>query len=314
MTLLLSRADLESLLDTHACLTTLRQGFAAPPQAIPQQRIGTELPGPGSATVLIPGLIEGVPAYTVKVNAKFPSATPALRGVICLHDLDDGELLALLDSATITAWRTGLSAAIATDVLARHDAATVAVIGAGVQAELTIRGLGALRSWQDLIVSDIDPVRADDFARRHGGTSQPDPVAAADAADIVITATWSRTPILDTARPGTHITSIGADEPGKAELGDDLLATSRVFVDDLGLAVMKGAIGTAGLTGETVAGTLGDVLRGTMPGRRDDTEVTIYSPVGLPWQDLALSWLAYQRADGTGITFDFLRQDPGRGP
>ena len=126
MTLLLSRSDLEQVLDVRACLEVLRQGFLAAPSAIVPQRIRTDLPGPGTATVLLPGLVPDIPAYSVKVNAKFPRSRPALRGLVCLHDTGTGELLAVLDSATVTAWRTGLAAALATHELARPEAGRVA--------------------------------------------------------------------------------------------------------------------------------------------------------------------------------------------
>ncbi|MFL6053484.1 MAG: hypothetical protein ACJ72W_11280 [Actinoallomurus sp.] len=122
-----------------------------------------------------------------------------------------------------------------------------------------------------------------------------------------MTATWARTPLLragDVA-PGTHITSFGADEPGKAELSADLLRTSRSFVDDLDLAVAMGALGNAGLTREDAAGVISDVMRGAVEGRTGASEVTVYAPVGLPWQDLALSWAAY-RAARSVTRFDFL--------
>jgi ornithine cyclodeaminase len=134
------------------------------------------------------------PAYTVKVNAKLPRSRPALRGVVCLHDLDTGELLAVLDSATVTAWRTGLSAAVGTHVLARPDAATVAVIGAGAQADLVLRGLAAMRTWTNLLVCDLDSDRAKDFAQRHTATAVILGLglrAAARRVDIVVLATWS---------------------------------------------------------------------------------------------------------------------------
>ncbi len=313
MTLLLSRSDLEQVLDVRACLEVLRQGFLAPPSAIGPQRIRTDLPGPGTATVLLPGLVAGIPAYSVKVNAKFPGSRPALRGMVCLHDTGTGELLAVLDSATVTAWRTGLSAALATHELARPEAGPVAVIGAGAQAELVLRGLAALRSWPHLTVFDLDPEAANRLAQRHGAGPAgraASPVAAAAGAGTVILATWSRAPLLDTGdvAPGTHVTSLGADEPGKAELSPGLLAAARVFVDDLPLALTSGALGTAGLPAETAAGTLSEVLQGTVPGRRTDAERTVYTPVGLPAQDLALAWAAYQQARraGRGQEYDFL--------
>ncbi|GAA4601348.1 ornithine cyclodeaminase family protein [Actinoallomurus liliacearum] len=315
MTVLLSRVDLETVLDPQACLEALRAGFMASPGPVRPQRVRTDLPGPGTATALIPGLIDGVPAYTVKVNAKFPGATPALRGVVCLHDLRTGELLALLDSATVTAWRTGLAAALGTDALARPDADTVAVIGAGAQADLVVTGLRRLRPIRDLVVTDLDAERAAAFAARHGGRAVPAeaggtgrgvPPGVAEAA-VIVTATWSRTPLLHAGDvgPGTHVTSLGADEPGKAELSADLLWASRTFVDDLDLAVAMGALGNAGLGPDVAAGVISEVLRGAAPGRTEPSEVTVYAPVGLPWQDLALSWAAYRAAE-SAPRFDFL--------
>jgi alanine dehydrogenase len=314
VTLLLSRSDLSQLLNVASCLEALRDGFTAVPSEIEAQRVSTALPGPGSATALIPGLVEGIPAYTVKVNAKFPASRPALCGVVCLHDTASGKLLALIDSATVTAWRTGLAAAIGTDAMARSTARTVAVIGAGTQADLVQRGLKALRRVERLVVCDVDAARAESFAAAHADGSTA--VVAADAreavrdADIVIVATWSRVPLLDDGDllPGAHVTALGADEPGKAELSAALLQSARVFVDDARLAVTSGALGTAGLSAGDAAGTLSDVLRGTVPGRTSDSEITIYTPVGLPWQDLALAWTAYQQAlrAGIGRHFDFL--------
>ncbi|MCP2339567.1 ornithine cyclodeaminase family protein [Actinomadura rupiterrae] len=316
MTLLLNRSDLERLLDPAAVLAALRAGFTAGPGEVAARRVVTPLPGTGSATALIPGLVAGVPAYTVKVNAKFPASRPALRGVVCLHDLESGALLALLDSATVTAWRTGLAAALGTDALARRAGGRVAVVGAGAQSDLVLRGLGTLRPVTGLTVTDLDAGRAAAFAEAHGarlgvpsGTAD-DPREAVAGADVVIAATWARRPLLHAAdiAPGTHLTSLGADEPGKTELAPDLLERARVVVDDVPLAVEMGVLAAAGLSVRHAAGTLGDLLRGEVPGRVRDEEVTVYAPVGLPWQDLALSWAAYQAAQeaGAGTSYDFL--------
>ncbi|MFE0516337.1 ornithine cyclodeaminase family protein, partial [Streptomyces sp. NPDC058964] len=106
MTRLLTRGDLEAVLEPASCVAALRDGFRAAAAApVAGRRVRTDLPFPGTATALIPGVLPGIEAYTVKVNAKFPGARPALRGVICLHSGVDGELLALLDSATVTGGR-----------------------------------------------------------------------------------------------------------------------------------------------------------------------------------------------------------------
>ncbi|WEV26725.1 ornithine cyclodeaminase family protein [Streptomyces sp. 71268] len=314
MTRLLTRSDLLELLDPAACVQALREGFAAAARGGPPgQRVRTDLPFPGTATALLPGLLPGTPAYTVKVNAKFPGASPALRGVICLHGGADGALLALIDSATVTAWRTGLAAALATDLIARpaaDGARTVGVIGAGAQCELTLCGLRALRSWDRLVVHDTDPGRATAFARRHGGTVLATPAEVAAVADVVVLATWSREPLLSLAdlRSGQHLTALGADEPGKRELAPDVLRSARLIVDDATLVATHGALANAGLPASTADASLGEVIRGEAPARSQGQRLTVYAPVGLPWQDLALSWLAFQRAEatGTGATLDLL--------
>ncbi|HEY4569878.1 MAG TPA: ornithine cyclodeaminase family protein [Kribbella sp.] len=312
MTVLLTRSDILGSLDVPAVLDVLRAGFQTAPTIEPL-RARTELPGPGSATALLPGLISGIPAYTVKVNAKFPGASPALRGVVCLHDLTDGTLLAVMDSATITAWRTGLAAALATDLLAVPDKPTngvIGVIGAGAQSALTVAGLTALRDIEGLVVHDLDPARATEFLAQHGlpGAVAISPQEVAKQADLVVLATWSREPLLTSAdaRPGLHLTTLGADEPGKVELSADLLASARVVVDDRALAVQMGALGNVGLNADAAQATLTEVLTGAAAGRRSADEVTVYAPVGLPWQDLAIAWPVYQAAAEHGRPIDFL--------
>lgn len=305
MTLLLTRNDLETLLDPADCLAALREAFrTADVSPVPGQRVVTGLPFPGTATALLPGLLPGVEAYTVKVNAKFPGARPALRGVVCLFGGADGALLALLDSATVTAWRTGLAAALGTHLLASPGpagGAAAGVIGAGAQADLMVRGLRALRPCGELLVHDVDPERSASFAARHGGRVVATPEAVAAEADLVLLATWSRTPLLHLAdtRPGQHLTTLGADEPGKRELAADLLDAALLVVDDRPLAAATGTLASATLT---------DLLTGAHPGRTAPDTRTVYSPVGLPWQDLALSWLAHERARerGIGQDVDFL--------
>ncbi|EPH43686.1 NAD(P)-binding domain-containing protein [Streptomyces aurantiacus] len=307
MTRLLTHSDLTALLDPVACLAALADGFRVADEVpVAGQRVRTDLPFPGTATALIPGLLPGVAAYTVKVNAKFPGARPALRGVICLHGGADGELLALLDSATVTAWRTGLAAALGTHVLAAPDPAGTAVlgvIGAGAQAELMVRGLRTLRRYSALAVYDTDAGRAADFAARHKGEVSTSAAEVAARADVVLLATWSRTPLLALAdtRPGGHLTTLGADEPGKQELAADLLDAGLLVVDDRELAASMGALAAAGLPASAADATLGEVLRGEHPGRTGAAALSVYAPVGLPWQDLALSWLAFREAERRGV-------------
>ncbi|THV42225.1 ornithine cyclodeaminase family protein [Glycomyces buryatensis] len=307
VTLILSRTDITAAVHLDTVFDLLAKGFrnADAPRPTPM-RIRADIPGPGTVTCLMPGLVPGIPAYTVKVNAKFPQSAPALRGVVCLYDLDTGELLALLDSASVTAWRTGLAAALATHTLAAPTAAVLGFVGAGAQAQTTLVGLRHLRQWDQILATDLHPERAADLP----AAVAPDAETVAATADVVILATWSRAPLLHSAqtRPGQHLTSLGADEPGKLELSSELLTTSRVIVDHLPLAITSGALGSAGLGAEHCDGTIGQALRGELPATASSDRPTVYTPVGLPWQDLALSWAVYQHAltTATGTRIDLL--------
>lgn len=317
MTVLLTRTDVRGLLSIDTVLEALRHGFTAAAPPIPPLRVRSDLPRPASsATALLPGLITGVPAYTVKVNAKFPDAAPALRGLVCLHSADDGDLLAVMDSAEITAWRTGLAAALATERLAPPGGDTLGFVGAGAQAGMVLRGLAALRRYDSVVICDLSAGRAAEFAAMARTLTHapaqvvPTPRQVAAAASTVVVATWAREPLLDApdVPPGSHLTTLGADEPGKRELSAGLLRAATVIVDDVELNLRMGAVGNAGLGTEEIAATLGEVLTGRHPGRGGPAERTVYAPVGLPWQDLALAWPLYQAAlaQGAGTGIDFL--------
>lgn len=307
-TLLLTRSEVEALLEPQAILPALRAAFQAYSLArtIPAQRARSPLPGaePGSVTVLFPGLVADIPAYSVKVHAKFPQQQPAIKGVLHLHDLKTGQLLAIMDSTYLTAVRTGLAGAIAADTLARADASLVAIIGAGAQGELQLRCLAMVRVLRQVRVFDTLPGRAEDYAQRLAPAlgvpilPASSPAEAVQDAEIIVTATWARTPFLfaDMIAPGTHITTLGPDEPGKCEVDARLIQDGLFVCDDRELAVSMGAIGGAGLSAAAIHAELGEVISGLRPGRTNAEQITIYGGVGLAFQDLVAAWHLYQQA------------------
>jgi ornithine cyclodeaminase/alanine dehydrogenase-like protein (mu-crystallin family) len=318
-TLLLDRSDVRRLLDAPTLYARLRDAFRvySTERTIPGQHVGTPLPGDGRAASLnFPGLLPGVPAYTVKVHAKFPGCDPAIRGVLCLHDLSSGALLAIMDSTYLTALRTGLAGALAADVLARTDATTVAIVGAGVQGEWQLRTIRLARPIARASIYDTEPGRACEFADRMSeqlGIDATPCTTLAEAvaeADIIVTATWARSPFLRSGmvRPGTHITTLGPDGPGKCEVDADLIRASTFIADDRDMALGIGALGGVGLGPEALHAELGDVIAGRATGRRHRDDITIFGSVGLAVQDLAAGWLVHERAaaEHTGRDFDFL--------
>ena len=311
-TLLLSRSDVRRLLDPAALVPAMSDAFKAYSleREVPQRRVRSPLPGgEGGTMVLVPGLVPGIPDYTVKVHAKFPGRDPAIRGVLHLHDLETGELLAVMDSGHLTAARTGVAGAVATDVLARPDAGSAAIVGAGAQGEAQLRCLALVRRLGHVSVYDTSRERAGAFAgRMREELGVPvEPVSgvagAVEGADVVTTATWSREPFLFSGMvgAGAHVTTLGPDEPGKVEVDASLLKEALFVCDDRDLAVQMGAAGGAGLGPETIDAELGEVIGGAHEGRRSAEQVTVYGGVGLAFQDLVAAWHVYGRARRAGI-------------
>ena len=321
-TRLLTRSDLDGLLDPAQAISALREAFVAHSTKrevdalrIPVPLPAAEAPEGASGMVLAPGLIAGIPAYSIKVHAKFPGRSPAIRGALLLHDMRTGALLAILESSYLTALRTGLAGALAVDVMARDDARTVAIVGAGAQGRSQLSAIRLMRGITHVRIFDpsseaVSTFVADgccaDLETHRAATLEE----ALNGADIVVTATWAREPFLTLRhlRPGLHITTLGPDQPGKCEVAADALKAARVIVDDRRLALDMGAVGGAGLGVEAIHAELGEVLAGDRVGREGPDDVTIFGSVGLAFQDLAVGWLAYSIASerGIGRTIDLL--------
>ncbi|SDZ33929.1 ornithine cyclodeaminase [Amycolatopsis xylanica] len=246
------------------------------------------------------------PMFTVKVAASFAARAAggeqASSGYVAIHDATTGDLLALLrDEHYLTDVRTAAAGAVATRMLARPDARTVAVLGTGVQAHLQVLAVRAVRAIDRVLIWGRRRDAAGLLRETIVGTAPELSVSVADSAelavreaDIVVTATGSRQPILHGSwlRPGQHVTAVGADDPGKAELDpacfqradllvvDSLLDTPR-FAGDLRRAIEAGAI-----TPSDVDAEVGDLVLGRHPGRRDAAEISVAKLVGLGVQDL----------------------------
>ncbi len=314
-TLLLTRSEIETLLDVPALLPALKDGFIqysdrAHLQLPVTKRERSPLLKEGSSTTLLyPGVMSGIPAYSVKVHAKFPGQTPAIRGLIHLFDVNTGELLAVLESSYITAVCTGVASALAAHTLARQDAKTVAVIGAGTQGRWQLRALAKLRFIKQVLVFDNSPFVAGKFvaelARELDAKLVPVNTLAEALidADIILSATWSRSPFLYSGmvNEGVHISTLGADEVSKAEVSADLLEQSLIVCDDRDLVLSQGAVGNVGLTVETIHAELGEVLAGQKRGRQSNDDISVFASVGLAWQDLIAAWQVYLKAKETGV-------------
>src|SRR6185503_5476432 len=223
---------------------------------------------------------------------------PTVMGLVLLSDAETGMPEAVLDAGAVTALRTGAAAAVAAETLGRPDAGTFAVVGTGVNGEAAARMLAA--SGREPLLWDLDEARAQGVAERVGGRvgSREETLGA----DVVVTVTPGKSVLFGdgSLRDGQHVSLMGADGPGKAEVTVGELSRGRLFADDweqashggeLAAAVEAGAVSRDDVT------MLGDVLAGTADGRRSNEEITLFDSTGLAIQDLAIALAAIERLD-----------------
>jgi ornithine cyclodeaminase/alanine dehydrogenase-like protein (mu-crystallin family) len=209
---------------------------------------------------------------------------------IFLVDPETGTPLAIMDGRLITEMRTAAVSAAATKLLARRDAKVLAILGSGVQAQSHVEALRLVRRFEEIRVWSPTKVHANQFARRIGATAMPTEEAVRDA-DVVVTATNSKTPVLEGSwlKRGCHVNAVGACRPNWREL-DDTAMNNVVFVDS-----HEGALKESGdviLSGAKIYAELGEALAGKVPSRANET--TIFKSLGMAVEDIAAAMLVYR--------------------
>ena len=223
---------------------------------------------------------------------------PTVTGLVLLSDASNGSLLAVLDAAAVTALRTGAAAVLAAETLGRADGAPAAVVGAVVNGRAAARTF--LARGREVALWDVDERRAEDAASELGAS-----VAAtreeALRADLVVTMTPGHEVLFPpgSLQPGQHVSLMGADGPGKAEIAVEELSRTHVFCDDWEQASHNGELVhaiEAGVVERSQVTELGAVLAGDAGGRRSEDEITTFDSTGLAIQDLAIALAALERA------------------
>jgi ornithine cyclodeaminase/alanine dehydrogenase-like protein (mu-crystallin family) len=240
---------------------------------------------------------------TLKWVTSFPDnperGLPTVAGLVLLSDASNGSLLAILDAGAVTALRTGAAAVLAAETLGRANAETATVVGAGVNGRAAARAF--LARGRQVALWDVDEGRARGAALALGA-GVADSRAEALAADLVVTMTPGHEVLLPAGslRRGQHVSLMGADGPGKAEIAVEELVRTRVFCDDWEQASHNGelvhAVEAGALRREQVT-QLGAVLARAAEGRRSDEEITTFDSTGLAIQDLAIALAAMERAN-----------------
>lgn len=268
----------------------------------------------------MPSYLENLEVSAVKVVNSHPRnrimyGLPTVMAVVVLVDPKSGFPLSIMSGSWLTAMRTGAAGGVAVKYLAREDSEFLCFIGAGTQARTQLMAISTILKNLKLIkVYDIVEENAEAFTNYalktiNGVKAQVcrTPKEAVEGADVVVTTTPSREPIVMDSwiKVGVHFNCIGADAPGKEEIDPNILLRAKVVVDDVEQAVHGGEINVPIAKGlferEQIYGELGEIVAGLKRGRERSDEITVFTSTGLAIQDAVTAKLAYDKALSKGV-------------
>ncbi len=318
--LILNHSQVRELLPMRDCMEVVGKALSdlARDEGVQPLRSGFLIPDRQGVLAWMPGSLAVGQPFGIKVLSVVDNpgelGVDSHQGGVMIFDPANGTPLALCEAGAITAVRTAAVSALATDRLARRDAATLAVLGAGTQARSHIEAMLEVRPITRVRVWSRNPAKVREFAKqeseRHGVAvdAASDVDSAVAGADIICTTTSAREPILSGGllSQGMHINAVGASVPSWRELDTEVVRRSMLFTDrresleneagEYRLALEEGVIDDDHLQSE-----IGDVLIGNHPGRTLDSEITLFRSLGLAVEDIAAAQLVYQRAVERGV-------------
>ncbi len=321
--LVLREDEVKTLLSMHELIALMVDALRAYSSGAVLQpvRLALGIEPQGGYLGLMPAHIKGDGEKGDRLGAKAVTfytqnadrGLPTHMALILLWDPATGAPLALMDGRLITEMRTAATSAAATTVLARADAAVLALLGAGVQARSHLDALRIVRPLREVRVWSRTAERREAFAQamRHPGLPVVVYATAAEAvrgADLIVTATSSPLPVLEGRwiSPGTHINAVGAPRSDWRELDSAAVAMARLFVDSRAGAMAESGdvllpVQEKTITSAHILGEIGEVLAGRVPGRTRPEEVTLFKSLGMAVEDVAAAHFVYERAREKGI-------------
>jgi alanine dehydrogenase len=304
--LILNQDQIKQLTDPDELMNILAEGFkgltAGQVSAPPRNQVNA----PDGFLLAMPAFMPGN-LIAVKLVSIFHEnhklGIPSHHAIIYLCDAQTGLPRAFLDGTYLTAIRTAGAAALSTKLLGREQVRTLAIIGAGVQAEAHLGLVSRVRPFKEIRIASLDVSRAQRLAKLDPRAQAMDSIEqAVRSADVLCLCTSSTQPVIqaDWLREGLHITSVGYNPPG-GELPREVVEGCRVFVETR-QAFEAPPVGSSELQGSdpNLGTELGEVLLNLRPGRQSDHEITLYKSMGHAMEDLVAANLVYQRALRSG--------------
>ena len=321
--LVLNRNEVEQLLDLDALIDALGPAMAelSGGGVSQPQRIAAQVSEREGNLLVMPAYLPVSKSLAVKLVSVFPHnhrlGLPSHQAMIAVFDPETGAAAAVMDGEHITAMRTAAGSALATRLLARHDASVLAILGTGVQAKAHAIAIPRVRSITEIRIAGRDADKAMTLARELSAELSI-PVVGTDSfedavsgADVVCACTHAHSPVLmgGWLKPGAHVNSVGLNFQGR-EMDNETVRLSSVFVESRESALAPSPAGANDLTwpirdgvideGHVLA-EIGELVSGAHPGRTSDEQITLYKSVGVAAQDAVAARMVFAAAMKKGV-------------
>jgi ornithine cyclodeaminase len=319
--LVIDQKTVEQLLPMPKCIELMRGTLSALARGEAVLPLRTILTIPDGAFAVMPAYLASPATIGAKIITVFPknhgTAFDSHQGAVMLFDSENGSLAAIMDATSVTTIRTAAVSGVATDLLARDDANSLAILGAGVQGHSHLEAMCAVRPLRDVRVWSRNSEHARELADVARARFDLDASVSSSAeeavrgVDIVCTTTSSTQPLLlgDWLSPGTHLNVVGASQPHAREVDTKAVVRSRLYADrresalkepgDIIVPLQEGAI-----TPDHIVGEIGEILIGRAPGRRNREDITLFKSLGLAIEDLSSASHVYAEARRLGVGVD----------
>ncbi|MGA9348931.1 MAG: hypothetical protein WBW48_09015 [Anaerolineae bacterium] len=314
----LSKQDVQQAVPMWEAIEIVKGAFAQLSAGKAVVPLRTQLPVERheGVTLFMPAYLSESDDLGVKIVSVFPCnlemELPTIFALVVVVEASTGRPVAVMDGTYLTALRTGAASGAATDLLARKEAKVAAIFGAGVQGRTQLLAVCEVRDIERAWVYDVNPQAAERYAQEMGGKGRvpadlkvaSSPAEAACEADVLCTATTSKTPIFADGdlKPGAHINAIGSFTPEMQEIPEQTVTGARLVVDsregclaetgDLIIPIRKGLI-----TEDHIYAELGEIAAGIKAGRASAEEVTLFKSVGNAVQDVSVACAVLTQAE-----------------
>jgi ornithine cyclodeaminase len=259
-------------------------------------------------TLFMPAYLPKNGGMGIKIVSVYPKneqhGLPTICGIILLNNSQTGEVLSIMEANYVTSLRTGACSAVATDILANKEAKIIGLFGAGVQGRSQLEAIMAVRNIERVYIYDLDDNKAKMFAlemEKHWKGNcifipVNNPREVTDASEIIVTATTSKTPVLNGGqiKEGTHISAIGAFKPKHREIDIENIECPKIFVDSYADCLREAGdiiipLKCGLISKDDIRAEISDVILGKKPGREHSKDITLFKSVGLAILDIAIA-------------------------